>query len=35
MSVVSFSTDDTADVSATETRRTATFTEMADAMRIY
>jgi hypothetical protein len=35
MSVVSFNTTDAADVSAAETRRTATFAEMADAMRLY
>jgi hypothetical protein len=35
MSVVSFSTNDATDVTATGTRRTATFAEMADAMRIY
>jgi hypothetical protein len=35
MSVVSFSTTDAADVSTTETRRTATFAEMSDAMQLY
>jgi hypothetical protein len=34
MSVVTFSTEGRADSDATATRRTATFAEMADAMRL-